>query len=384
MLGAAVLFATTSCGHKEADELGHHHHHEHHHDHGHGSHDSDAATHEGDDVITLSPDVAERFGVVTDTADVRPFGGVVKAGGQILPSADGAAVISATTSGILTLNQGINVGSSVKAGAAIGSVKADVVSGGDANRAAKAELDAAKAEWERIDRLYADRLVTLAQYNTAKAAYERAKAAYSAPAAAGRAISPISGVITSLEAQSGQYVATGAPIATIAASGRLTLRVDVPAKSYAAVASAADARVSLPYSGATVLLSSLDGRRVSDTDALAAAGGGYVPVTFSLRNDGSLIPGSAVEVYLLGAGSRRALTVPVSAVTEQQGSYFVFVRLDEDCYRKLPVEVGQSDGQDIEILSGLKGGENVVTQGVTAVKLAQASGNVPEGHSHSH
>ncbi len=393
MIGAAALFA--GCGPKEADEIGHHHHHHQHseHDHGHGhehgheGHDH-AHAHESDeksaDVIVLSPAVAERFGVKTDTAAMRSFGHVVKVSGQVLPSTEGSAVVSAPTSGIFTVSGGLNVGSSVGAGSVIGFVKADAVSGGDANRAAKAELDAAKAEWERVDRLYADRLVTLAQYNSAKAAYERAKAAYSVPAASGRAVSPISGVITSFDVQTGQYVGVGTPIATVAASGRLTLRADVPAKAYASVASADDARIVLPYSGATVMLSELGGKRVGVSDAVAAARGGYVPVSFSLRNDGSIIPGTAVEVYLLGHGSRTALTVPVGAVTEQQGSYFVFVRLDEDCYRKVPVTIGQSDGRDIEIVSGLSGGENVVVSGVTAVKLAQSSGNVPEGHSHSH
>ena len=408
MFGAAVLFGATGCGHKETDELSHHHDHAHSHEdhdhegHDHGDHDHEGHSHEGhsheghdhesaqkdshegDDVITLSPEVAARFGVAVDTAAVRDFGGAVKVSGQILPSSEGAAVISAPASGILTLNPGINPGAAVKAGAAIGSVKADAVTGGDANRAAKASLDAAKAEWDRVERLYADRLVTLAQYNAAKAAYESARASYSAPAASGRAVSPISGVITSLDARTGQFVEAGSPVATVAASGRLTLRADVPAREYAAVASASDARVVLPYSGGTVLLSALGGKRTGGADAMAAASGGYVPVTFSLRNDGSLIPGTAVEVYLLGADASRALTVPVSAVSEQQGTYFVFVRLDEDCYRKLPVTVGQSDGHDIEIISGLKGGEHIVSQGVTAVKLAQASGNVPEGHSHSH
>ena len=147
MFGAAVLFGATGCGHKETDELSHHHDHAHSHEgHDHGDHDHEGHSHEGhghesapkdshegDDVITLSPEVAARFGVAVDTAAVRDFGGAVKVSGQILPSSEGAAVISAPASGILTLNPGINPGAAVKAGAAIGFVKADAVTGGDAN-----------------------------------------------------------------------------------------------------------------------------------------------------------------------------------------------------------------------------------------------------------
>lgn len=386
---AAGCLGVTGCR-KEANELDHHHHdHEAEHNHPvghvHGEHDeAEEATEHEEGVIVLDPHVAHELGVEVDTATLAPFANAVKVSGLVTASSEGNAVISAPKAGILRLRGGIDVGSAVKAGASIGTISADAVSGGDANRAAKVDVEAAQAEFDRVSALYADRLVTLAQYNAAKAALERARAAYSAPAAGGHAISPISGVITSLLARSGQYVETGATIATVGASGRLTLRADVPFAQYKDVASAQNARIVVPATGTVIETSSLDGRRTDAGAAGGAASGGYVPVTFSLRNDGSLIPGSAVEVYLLGDGSQQSLTVPAPAITEQQGMYFVFVRLDEDCYRKVAVTTGRSNGSRVEILSGLKGGEEVVSQGVTAVKLAAASGQVPEGHSHSH
>lgn len=398
MLCAASMFALSSCHNgagshnhgtaEEHEELEHEHgHEEHEHDHDHGEHghqhEEHGHEHDTGDIV-LKPEVAARFGVATDTAAVGPFGQVVKAGGTIIAASEGSAVVSAPTSGIVRLAPGINAGSNVRSGQTVASVRADDVSGGDANRAAKVDLDAAKAELDRVEALYADRLVTVAQLNAARAAYERAKAAYSAPAASGAATSPIAGVITALNVQTGQYVSTGEPIATVASSARLTLRADVPFKLYQQAAEATDARIVVPYSGMTYTLSQLDGRRAASADQSAAAAGGYVPVTFTLRNDGSLIPGSAVEVYLLSPGTRRCVTVPVSALTEQQGSFFVYEKLDEDCYRKTAVTTGASDGERVEITSGLHGGENIVCSGVTAVKLAAASGAVPAGHTHSH
>ena len=76
--------------------------------------------------------------------------------------------------------------------------------------------------------------------------------------------------------------------------------------------------------------------------------------------------------------------MPLSALVEQQGEYYVFVRLDDDCYRKSPVVRGATDGNRVEILSGLEPGQEVVVRGTTAVKLAQSAGAVPAGHSHSH
>ncbi|MDO4320292.1 MAG: efflux RND transporter periplasmic adaptor subunit [Bacteroidales bacterium] len=396
LLLAAVAMAVTACGHKDNDELSHHHHHAHEHaeEHEHGEHEGHDHEHEAEasgrgdnhsgDEIVLSHDTAERFGVKTDTAAERQLGAVVKVGGRILPSAEGNAVASAPTSGILALAKGINVGTEVRRGQTIGTVKASGVTGGDPNRAARVELDAAKAELDRVKPLYEDHLVTRAQYNAAVAAYERAKAAYSAPAASGAVVAAISGVITSLDAISGEYVATGAPVANIAASGTLTLQADVPARLYGQVADAADARIVLPYGDGSVTVSELGGRRLSSANTVAAGASGYVPLVFTLNNDGRVVAGTPVEVYLLGKSDRKALAVPVEAVTEQQGNYYVFVRLDDDCYSKVQVRPGSSDGRYVEILSGLHGGEAVVSAGVTAVRLAQSSGNVPEGHSHSH
>lgn len=63
---------------------------------------------------------------------------------------------------------------------------------------------------------------------------------------------------------------------------------------------------------------------------------------------------------------------------------FVFVKLDDECYTKVPVETGASDGRRVRVTSGLHGGETVVVEGAVTVRLAESSGVVPEGHSHNH
>lgn len=369
LLSTAVAISMAACSSEAA--------HDHDHDHAHGH-----AEHADDGTIHLEPAMAERFGVTVAKAETTPVGAVVKVGGTIEASTEAQGVITATTSGIITLNSGINVGSEVGIGTSIGRIKADNVSGGDANRAAQAALNAAQAEYDRIKPLWEERLVTQAQYNAAVAELERARAAFSTSAATGRATSPIAGVITSLAVQTGQYVEVGAPIATVSALKNLTLTAQLPARHSSILADFADARVVDSQTGRTAMISELKGRRLNANVSAGAAG--YVPVVFTFANDGQWVPGTAVEVYLMGNSTREALTVPQTALCEQQGSYFVFIRLDQDCYLKQPVTIGVSDGQRVEILSGLKGGEDVVATGVTTVRLAENSGAIPEGHSHSH
>lgn len=378
-LCAALALAACHRHNAADDELSHHHHHhaEAHHEHADGDHHEHA-----DGEIVLAPAVAERFGVEVDTIVATPMATTLRATGMVLDAATGAGVVSAPVSGIVKFAAGIQPGARVRAGALVATVDAHGAAGGDSNAAAKAALDAAKRELDRLEPLRADRLVTAEAYNAALAAYESARAAYSAPAAGGRATAPIAGTITALSATQGQYVEVGSPIASISAATRLVLRVDVPERMRGSIAGVNGVNIRVPGSEDIVALKA---RRIAAAPGMPLSMPGYVPVYFEFDNDGSVAPGSGVDAWLTSAAAGApVLSVPRTALYEQQGSYFVFVRLDEDCYMKIPVQLGESDGVRTAIVAGLKGGEAVVTKGVTAVRLAETSGAVPEGHSHNH
>ena len=56
---------------------------------------------------------------------------------------------------------------------------------------------------------------------------------------------------------------------------------------------------------------------------------------------------------------------------------------DAEGYQKQEVTLGESDGERIEIKSGVKAGDRVATQGAIQVKLASASNAIP-AHNHNH
>jgi multidrug efflux pump subunit AcrA (membrane-fusion protein) len=106
-------------------------------------------------------------------------------------------------------------------------------------------------------------------------------------------------------------------------------------------------------------------------------------VTFEFDNRGDMVPGAFVEVFLLSGERQGVISLPESALTEEQGLYFVYLKLDDECYKKQEVQLGTSNGERVEILSGLKDGDTVVTRGAIHVKLAAASNAIP-AHSHNH
>lgn len=388
-LGMMTL-SGVSCTH-EKNELVHDHAHEHGHEgeeHDGHDHEHEHVGHEGHDhgsgdEIVLEPERAEQFGVEVMAVSPSTMNDVVKVVGTVGGTASGTGSVSAPTAGIFTFNGDIVVGSRVSKGQVIGTVTASAVSGGDANQAARATLEAAKQELDRLKPLYEQQLVTAERYNQAVMAYNVAKASYSPSAASGRVTAPSSGTITELSVGQGQYVEPGTVIARIADGSTLTLTLDVPDRYAAMIPAATDARVVVNGTGEVVDLSNLGGRKIT-TGATTTLRPGYLPVVFTFNSNGLFSPGAVVETYLLGAPRTDVITVPVEAISEQQGNYFVYVRVDEEGYLKSPVTLGARDGRNIEILSGVHPGDEVVVKGVTAVKLAEKSGVVPEGHSHSH
>lgn len=78
----------------------------------------------------------------------------------------------------------------------------------------------------------------------------------------------------------------------------------------------------------------------------------YVPVTFEFDNKGEVIPGSFVEVYLLSSQLENVISVPRTALTEEQGIFFVYLQLDEEGYKKQEVTLGADMAKVYKFLTG--------------------------------
>ena len=74
----------------------------------------------------------------------------------------------------------------------------------------------------------------------------------------------------------------------------------------------------------------------------------------------------------------------VAIVADRKYHVYVQVKGEKGAFMKREVTLGQDNGERVEIVSGLKAGEQVVARGAYQVKLASASGIIPEGHNHQH
>ena len=355
--------------------------------HNHEAKATEAHAHEGSNEIVLTPDKAKAAGVTVSEVQPGTFHRIIKTSGQVLAAQGDERVAVAPVSGVVNLRGRVIEGMRVGKGEALLTLSSNQMAEGDPVEKARVAYETAKKEYERMEALLPDRIVSEKDFARAKEAYENARISYEAVAknqtAGGQVVTaPIGGYVKSLLVKEGDYVSVGQPVATLTQNQRLFLRADVSEKYYKDLANIGSAHFRTPYDDTTYALSELNGRLLSYGKA-SGTDGYYIPVTFEFDNRGGIVPGSFVEIYLLSQPMENVLTLPESALTEEQGSFFVYRQLDEECYEKQLVTVSASDGERVQILSGIHAGDRIVTEGAYQVKLASASNAIP-AHTHEH
>ena len=332
------------------------------------------------------------MGLATEEVSPRPFGQVIKTSAQILPSQGDEREAVAPASGVVVFsNPHLVEGAAVKAGQQLFVIESNGMADNNMSvrfQEAAASYNAAKATYERKQKLAEDKIVSQSDLEAARAAYETAKAAYnnlkgnfSQRGAVVRA--PISGYVGRISVNNGSFVEVGHPVISVSQNKDLQLRAEVQPRYYSCLRNIAGVNIRIAGDDHVYSLEELGGSLVSygrSTDEDCP----LVPVTFRLRNSGSLLSGSFVTVYITTKSDREVLTVPNESVVEEMGSYFVFVKVCNEEYEKRLVTIGTTDGLRTEVTSGIREGDVVVTTGASVLRLAQNGAALDPHAGHVH
>lgn len=373
LLSAAALL--TSCaGHKHNEE-------EH----------SEAEKHSDEqhaDEIVLSKHQAEEADIQTEEVSRKPFRASLCVGGQVLSAQGDEQTVAATSAGIVSFaSTSMIEGAAVGRGQTVAYISASGLQDGEPMKKIRAAYVAAKEEYERAQSLIADKIVSQKEFAQIKMQYETARAAYEAQAAhfsaKGVAVSaPMGGYVKTRMVAQGDYVSVGQPIAVITQNRRLYLRADVPVADADMMRRVSGACFKMEGADTLYVLDQLHGQLLSYGRSVDA-GGAYIPITFEFDNVGQIVSGAFAQVWLLADERQGVISVPVEALTEEQGTTFVYLQVHPDAYKKREVTIGGCDGRRVEIVKGLKEGEKVVTKGAYQVRLAASSAVIP-AHNHNH
>ena len=404
-MGVLGLFILGSCNSKPGNNPEEHNHGTEAHDHDHEGHDheneghsatkeceghnhgSEASESEHSDEIILPKAKAEAAGVKVSTIEPGTFEQVIKTSGQVLAAQGDESVAVAPVAGVVSFHGKVTEGMSVGKGSTLLTISSSNIADGDPVQRARIAYEISKKEYERMKALVKNKIVSDKDFAQAEQNYENARISYEALAKGntkgGQAISsPIGGYVKNILVKEGDYVTIGQPLVSVTQNRRLFLRAEVSEKYYPYLRTIGSANFKTPYDNKVYALKELSGRLLSFGKS-AGDNSFYVPVTFEFDNKGDIIPGSFVEVYLLSTPMENVISLPRTALTEEQGLFFVYLQLDEEGYKKQEVTLGADNGQSVQILTGVKAGDPVVVNGAYQVKLASASNAIP-AHSHEH
>lgn len=388
----AAAISLTSCDKKQSDkktvethQKGDGHNHEE--DDGHNHKEEKNSGEEHSDEIVFTRQQADAIGLEVYNVEPGIFSQVIKTSGQIQSAQGDEATIVAITNGIVSFPaRSIIEGAPVGTGTTIVTISARNLYEGDPVAKAKITYETALKEFKRAEGLVKDKIISEKEFEQSRLKYENARTAYEAQAtnvtaSGAKVTTPISGYIKNRLVNQGEFVSVGQPIATVSKNRRLQLRADVSENYFNELGKIRNANFVVSYNNKAYRLADLNGRLLSFGKA-ADETSFYIPVTFEFDNIGDFIPGSYVEVYLLATPQNNVISIPVSALTEEQGIYFVYLQIGEEEFLKREIAIGESDGKNVRVLSGLSTGDKVVIKGAYQVKLASNSSVLPEGHSH--
>jgi len=171
--------------------------------------------------------------------------------------------------------------------------------------------------------------------------------------------SPISGVVTDRPLYPGEMATAGTPLLTVMDLSHVIAKAHIP-QTEAALLKVGDAA----QIGAPGLSEALSGKVAVVSPALDP-NSTTVEVWVDARNPRQeLKPGTSVHISMLAQTIPDALTVPASAVlTESDGTTSIMVIGNDGRAHQRDVKTGVRQDNQVQIVSGLKAGERIVTTG---------------------
>ena len=185
---------------------------------------------------------------------------------------------------------------------------------------------------------------------------------------------PIDGYVTDRPLFAGETAAAGAPLITVMETNTLLAKAHIAQALAQRLKVGGDAEIHAP--GVDVAVPA----KVTVISPALDPGSTTVEVWLKIDNRiGKLKVGTPVKVAITGRSVENAMKIPQSAVlTGDDGGKSVMIVGPDSTAVKKKITLGVTDGDDVQVLSGLQGSEQVITAGSygidpgTKVKIGKA------------
>ena len=349
---------------------------------------SDKAPPDGTKVRLKTQDTARLAGIKTIAAEPRPGGARLEALASITYDATKWAQVNARAAGVVKAVK-VDVGTIVKAGTPIAIIESATV-GADRSRvqAAASRVAVADANLKREQELLqqgisAQKSVLAAQQelDAAKAELASARAAVGVvgPSAGGSGYvltAPIAGVVTKRNITIGHMVNSESDVLfEIVDTSSMRAEIEIPETELRrvrigqAVTITTDALPDKDFTGTIDYIAPEVARETRTTKARA-----------TLANpEGTLRANMFGRARIALGDSAATVLVPRASLQRVAEFDLIFVKLAEGEYEVRRVKSGVREGDRVEVVEGIKSGEQVVTEGSFLLKTETLKGSIGAG-----
>ncbi|MCR5861067.1 efflux RND transporter periplasmic adaptor subunit [Flavobacterium sp. J372] len=251
--------------------------------------------------------------------------------------------------------------------------------------AARANVNAAQVEVDRLAPLVERNIISKVQLETAKARLAQAKAAYASVAATiryGTITSPVNGVIGTLPYKEGSLVSANSqmPLTTVSDSKIM--------RAYFAMNEKQMLNFTKTFKGATlqqklsnvppVSLLLVDGSeydhkgKLETVSGLVNEGTGTSDFRAEFANPEAVLRSGSTGVVRIPIQRKDAILVPQNAVFDMQGKQMVYVVQKDNTVKSKVITTATTSGLNFVVSEGLEAGEVIVTEGTSKLKDGMA------------
>lgn len=223
----------------------------------------------------------------------------------------------------------------------------------------KIQLDNQELEFKRIDELYKVGGASKSAWDAQKTQLDVNRATYKNLQENTQLLSPITGIVTARNYDSGDMYSGGSPIFTVEQIRPVKLLINVSESLFTKVKKGKDVDIRLDVYGDEVFKG-----KVSLVYPTIDPNTRTFPVEIKIdNNDERVRPGMFARVTI-GFGTQNHVVAPDLAIVKQSGAgdRYIYVYKDGKVYYE-KVELGRRMGNKYEVISGVNSGDQVVISG---------------------
>jgi membrane fusion protein (multidrug efflux system) len=228
----------------------------------------------------------------------------------------------------------------------------------------EAQLSLTQELYNRQKNLWDQKIGTEVQFLQAQTnlqASKKALAALRQQANLYRIVAPISGSIDQMDLKLGQVAQPGTTGIRIVDADVLKVKADVPESYAGSVGTGNQVKIVVPDAHDSLITKVTFAAKAIDPTSRSFAVEIKLPARTTLR------PNMTAILKIADYSKANAIAIPVKAVQRSEEGDYVFLNV-AGVAKRTPVKVGVTYGGQSEILSGLKVGDQLITEGATDIE----------------